>query len=535
MTFPVRGLAEFGIVTDLDAYDLPLGAWSRGVNVRFRNKKITRAPVFRNVATLGSADPRFVVGSSPTSGLDLVFVCYKNGRVVRFASGIETDYSITGYADASSEGQWTSTHLADVEYVNREDRVPWCLKPSDTHFNALGGWDSTWRAKLLRVCGGALVALNVTKGSTAYPTLVKTSSFALAGDVPSSWDHTDLATNATENILAEMRGQITDAQSLGSALCIYGTQDTVLMRPVGAGDLFAYDTLPFSKGAISNNCSVEITGKNYVFGPDDIWMHDGVSEQSICDEKTRDFIFQSLNLSKANRCHVTYNARLKELSFNYVSGDEYVKFSGEGCNRAAVFSLVNGTWTFDDLPLVFAGARVNLDQSLTYATATQTYEEIGSTYLDLEDGLKKALVYVGEANATAGLSTRLYAFDQYGEGSQVTASVDEAATKGSFLERMGMDLDDVGAELRGHKLCNSIFPQARLGADAAALIFEIGAADYFSQEPTWAPSQTYDGAENYKLDFGISGRWLAMRITFPDYKEMTLTGFDFDLDVLGET
>lgn len=533
MTFPVRGLAEFGVLTDPDAYDLPLGAWSMALNVRFRNKKVSRAPVFRSVATLGSADPRFVFGSSPTSGLDLVFIGYKDGTVKRFASGSETDYSITGYTPVSSEGQWTSTHLADVEYVNREDRVPWYLGAADLQFKELTNWDATWRCKLLRACGGALVALNVSKGSTSYPTMVKTSSFALAGSVPASWDHTLLETNATENILAEMRGQINDATPLGSALCIYGARDTVLMRPIGAGDIFAYDKLPFAKGAISNNCSQEINGKNYVFGPDDIWMHDGVSEQSICDEKTRDFIFRSINLAKANRCHVTYNARLKELAFNYVSGDEYVQFDGDGCNRAAIYSLVNGTWTFDDLPLVFAGSSVNLDQSLTYATATQTYDTIGSTYLDLEDGLKKALVYVGESNTEAGLSTRLYAFDPYGVGSFVIAEVDEAATCDALLVRDGIDLDEVGAELRGHKICNSIYPQARLGDDAALLTFEVGAAEYFDEDPTWASPQTY-GRGEYKLDFGITGRWLSMKITFPDYREMTLTGFDFDLDVLGE-
>jgi hypothetical protein len=535
MTFPVRELAKYGILTDPDPYDLPTQAWSLGVNVRFRNKNVSRAPVFRNVHNLSSVAPRFVVGSSPTSGLDRVLVCYKSGRVFRYASTIETDYSVTGYVDADSEGQWSSVHLADVLYVNREDRVPWYLGAADLSFQALTAWDATWRTKLLRVCGGALVALNVTKGAFSYPTMVKTSSIPTAGAVPVSWDQTDPATLATENILAEMQSQIIDAQTFGNALCIYGLQETWLMRPVGAGDIFDYEKLPFQKGAINANCSFEIDGKNFVFGPDDIWAHDGVSAISICDERTRGFIYDSINLSKANRCFVTYNAQLKELSFNYVSGDELVVFrDGEGCNRAAVYSLVNNTWSFDDMPLVFSGARVNLDSSLTYATVMSTYETIGGSYLSLEDSLKKALVYVGETEGAYSLTGSLYAFDLYGKGSLVSAQVDENATQGMYLERLGIDLDEVGADLRGQKLCNSIYPQARLGDGAAPLEFTVGAADYFNQAPTYAPVQTYDGDALYKLDFGISGRWLSMKINFPDFKEVTLTGFDFDLQQISD-
>lgn len=536
MLFPVREMAKYGILADPDPYDIPSSAWSSGVNVRFRNGSISRAPVWRNVFSITTASPRYVFGSNPALGSDLVFIGYLSGRVYKFTAGVESNYSPTGYVDEDSEATWSNTHLADVLYVNRENRVPWFLRTSDTEFQELSGWDSTWRAKLLRACGGSLIALNVTKGATAYPTMVKTSSFPTASTVPASWDHTLLSTNATENILAEMKGAIVDAQTLGSNLCIYGANETWIMQPVGAGDIFAYQKLPFSKGSINTNCSVEVDGKNYVFGVDDVWMHDGVSSASICDEKTRDYIFNAINLNKASRCFVTYNVALKEISFHYVSGDELVAFntSTKGCNRAAVYSLVNGTWAFDDEPFVYSGARVNLDTSITYATVTTTYANTGATYISLDDGLKRAQVFVGAESTDYGLSARLYAHDLYGKGSLVSSPVDEAATQGMFLERLGIDLDEVGAELRGEKILHSIYPQARLGEEAAPLEFEVGAADYFNQDPVWAEVQTYDGAELRKLDFGQTGRWLSIRVNFPDYKEVTLTGFDMDLDVISD-
>jgi hypothetical protein len=45
--------------------------------------------------------------------------------------------------------------------------------------------------------------------------------------------------------------------------------------------------------------------------------------------------------------------------------------------------------------------------------------------------------------------------------------------------------------------------------------------------------QLYDGVDNYKLDFNVAGRWLAYKVLFADYRELTITGFDFDLKVTG--
>src|SRR5207237_6180711 len=108
----LRNLAKFGVINDVDAYDLPPEAFSAGVNVRFRNGKITGGPVFRNVLTLGTADPRYAFSSNPTAGLDFLFVGYKNGTVSRISGTTETAFSITGYTPVVAEATWTSATLA---------------------------------------------------------------------------------------------------------------------------------------------------------------------------------------------------------------------------------------------------------------------------------------------------------------------------------------------------------------------------------------------------------------------------------------
>lgn len=533
---PLRDLGKYGVITDIDPYNLPSQAWSMGVNVRFRNNAVSRAPVFRNVSALGTSEPRFLVGASPSSGLDLVFIGYQNGTVTRFANGVESAYSISGYTPSLAEGTWSSTSLAGVVYINRPDRVPWSIGPSDTQLSTLANWDSTWRAQLLRTCGGSLVALNVTKGATNIPTMVKTSSFPLSGAVPASWDITVANTLATENILAEMRGSIVDAQNLGNALIIYGKQEAWLMQPDQSTQVFSYRKLPFNKGAINANCSVEIDGRHYVFGNDDIWAHDGYSEVSVCDKKTRDFIFNSINASKSARFFVVYNQRLNQLHFCYVSGDNYAKFLSlpDGCNRAAVLDLSTGVWSFDDLPMVYFADSVNLNVQKTYATTSEVYSTVGGAYLDQEDGFKRNLAFIGGSNSSYSLATSLYAFDPSGEGSTVVFGVDTNATGPVTLVKDGIDLDELGKDLRGYATLSSIYPQARLDPNAAApLTFSMGSNDYFNSAPIYDQSQTYDGAALYKLDYRTAGRFLALKMTYPDYRPFKLTGIDFDVDVTG--
>jgi hypothetical protein len=61
----VRALSQYGVVTDVDPYNLPLNAWSMAVNARFNGASVLRARVFRGVASVASLTANF-----PSSGFD---------------------------------------------------------------------------------------------------------------------------------------------------------------------------------------------------------------------------------------------------------------------------------------------------------------------------------------------------------------------------------------------------------------------------------------------------------------------------------
>jgi hypothetical protein len=540
----LRNLGAAGVITDQDPYALPVGTWSNGVNVRFRNNKITPAPVYRTVKSpLAETDPRYSFTAGIGESNNDLFLGYLSGNVYYYSNGTETLYSPSGYVASPAETNWTSYTIGNVVYVNRADRPPWYFLPTATRFADLSAagsdpdrWSPTWTAKIIAQCAGALVALNVTKGASTYPTMVKTSAPVSADSIPASWDVTNPATLATENILQSMDGPIMDACSLGQDLIIYGQREAWRMHADGSIFVYSYTKLSYAKGVLNTNCSIELDGKNYCFGIDDIWVHDGISEQSLCDNAVRDYIFGSMNVSQANRCWIQYNPRLNEIYFGYVSGDQLTTFKGvNGCNRQAVYNMTTQTWSFDDLPSIFNTDNGPVSNILTYATVASSYAAMGGSYQDQEDGGKRITIAIGDGSGSYGLTSALYAVDLAGPGSVAPYPVNSAATAFPYLERVGIDLDELDASLRDYKLVSSVYPQARVDTTGGKMLqVSIGASDNPNDlSPTWAPYQPYDGVNNTKLDFNVAGKWVAMRVLWPDWRTFTMTGIDLDIKTQG--
>ena len=540
---PYREVASVGVITDIEPFALPLGAWSWGANVRFRNRSITRAPVFRTAKTsLLNTGPRFLTSNIPSSGFDTLFIGYLNGRVTTLSNGIETDASIVGYVNANSEGVYTACHLADVLYINRPDRSPWSFAPGASQFTTLANWapvSSPWTANILRSCNGALVALGVTQNGVSKPTTVITSEFVQNdGSVPTTWDYTLGTNNAVRLSLDKMEGPITDAQDLGDQLIIYGLNETWRMFLTGDGNIWGAKPLFSDVGAINANCAVEVDRKHFVFGLNDIWMHDGNSKMSISDQKVREFIFGGLSVTNASRCRVVHNKNLKEIYFQFMSQDAFTTAGGfpmvDGCNRQATYHVPTGTWSFDDLPYIFGATMGNVSTSVTWNADTRTWDTSGGTWASLDDSIRKVMVMIGDANATAGLTEKVYAYDLEGPGSVTALAQDTFATKPWTLQRDGIDLKELKKDLRGYAVISSIFPQMVLEAGSPPINFTFGTSDYYGVASQVVGTQTYDGLTLYKLDFNAGGRYFMLSITSSDYHWMNFTGIDLDVDIVAE-
>ena len=536
-TLPIRDLGGVGIATDPNPYNLPINGFTLGKNVRFDEGKVKRAPVFRNIKDSLGFNPRGafgIVGNS--TNFDTVIMVSDDYAIKEYANGTVTDVSgsITAGADPRP---FTFSNLADVVYINRPDIVPSCRLPGGIYFTPLANWDSTWRCEALRPFGDFLLALNVTEGTTNYPNRVRFSDIVLANQIPSTWDAALTTASAGFNDLVSMTSPIVDGQPLGTNFVLYSNSEAIMMDFVGGQFLFNFRKLFSDDGIINQNCVVEAEGKHFCFGTNDIYVHDGNTKQSICDEITRQFIFSGLNNKNADRCFVHHNKLLGEIYFCYQSGDSLVDFVDTArCNRAATYNYKNNTWSFLDLPNVSAGATANINSVATYATSTQSYATAGGSYYQQEDSFDQHTLMVGEADTGNGLtSSKLYGVDLADTGN-IAFDVDTEATKPLFLERVGLDLDEIREPIDGYKVITRLLPQIQtINTDSTTINFSFGASDIPNQLPAYTHNAVFDVATQYKIDSRAAGRYLSYKITLDanDYKDISFSGFDIDVSVTG--
>ena len=532
---PIRDLGSAGTVTDVSPYNLPLNAFSRSVNIRFDEGKARRSPIFRTMLPNLAFTPRFCFGIVPSTGFDTVVVASDDYQLHEYVSGSMNDRSgsISSNVDPRS---FTSTQLANVAYVNRPDKVPSFRGPGGTNFAALNNWPSNYRCESLRSFGDVLIALNTTEGATSYPTRVRFSDITLSNTVPTTWDESDTTASAGFNDLVQMDTPIVDGGTLGSNFIIYSSTQVWLMEFTGGTFLYNFRKLYTDCGMINQNCYTEVDGKHFVFGPRDIYVHDATSKQSICDERVKQFIYQGLNASKADRCFVHHSSELNLIYFCYVSGDELVGFPNtDRCNRAAVYNYKNNTWSFADLPDVAAASLANVNTVETYGTASGlTYNTVGGSYYDQEDSFARHSVFVGPSSSANGItSNKIYVMDLSDDG-QVSFSYDTEANKPAILERVGIDLDEAQNELRGYKNISRIYPQAMTkNTDNTTLSFQFGAADVPNGTPNYDNAVTFDLNLDYKIDTRAAGRYLSYKITVADQKDFEFSGFDLEVTATG--
>ena len=532
---PIRDLGSAGTVTDVSPYNLPLNAFSRSVNIRFDEGKARRSPIFRTMLPNLTFTPRFCFGIVPSTGFDTVVVASDDYQLHEYVTGSMNDRSGTISSNVDPR-PFTSTQLANVAYVNRPDKVPSFRGPGGTNFAALNNWPSNYRCVSLRSFGDVLIALNTTEGATSYPTRVRFSDITLSNTVPSTWDESDTTASAGFNDLVQMDTPIVDGGTLGSNFIIYSSTQVWLMEFTGGTFLYNFRKLYTDCGMINQNCYTEVDGKHFVFGPRDIYVHDATSKQSICDERVKQFIYQGLNASKADRCFVHHSSELNLIYFCYVSGDELVGFPNtDRCNRAAVYNYKNNTWSFADLPDVAAASLANVNTVETYGTASGlTYNTVGGSYYDQEDSFARHSVFVGPSSSANGItSNKLYVMDLSDDG-QVSFSYDTEANKPAILERVGIDLDEAQNELRGYKNISRIYPQAMTkNTDDTTLSFQFGAADVPNGTPNYDNAVTFDLNLDYKIDTRAAGRYLSYKITVSDQKDFEFSGFDLEVTATG--
>ena len=349
----INNLGQLGIIKDVPPHELPPEAWSDGKNVRFCEGNICKMPGEERIYNYPSIAPHWLLPWITTAGhrwiyagvsqVQYVVASGNSTNITRFTTVVgDNDYS------AGSRPVWTGGVLHGLPILNNDAGVdyPQSWNVANNRLEDLPNWPANFYAKVIRVYGDFLIALNITSPSGSFPYTVKWSHPADPGAVPITWDESDPTKLAGENTLSRTTGFVVDCLPLREVNIIYKTDSIWSMRLTQSQLVFAFNEISTSLGAIAVDCVREFFGQHFVVGANDIVLFDGNQLTSVINKRMRSLFYNDLSSTYWDKTYVTVNYPEREIWICYVSGTSVNNYP----DKALIWSWERNSWTIKELP-----------------------------------------------------------------------------------------------------------------------------------------------------------------------------------------
>lgn len=510
----VPAAGAIGVNKDLSAAEMPPNAWTDASNIRFLDGYAHQAGGYGAVYSTPSGAPQHVFPCNVAGERYWIYTTASGIYGATISGGAATHTDLTHATPRTGVvNQWTSTLLSGIPILNSGDatHVPmsWDLNTANNFVN-LANWPANTYCKSLRAYKNSLIALNITKTTTRYPYMVKWSTPADPGSVPSSWDETDATKDAGETDLAEGFDQIIDGLQLRDSFMIYKEQSVWRMDYIGGPFVYRFSKVGGISGTMNRNCIVELDGQHLVLTSSDVVVHDGQKATTVLDKMTRRFLFQDIDTTYIHLCFVFKNPFLNEVFVCYPSVDSTV------CNKALVWNYKDNTCSFRSLPSVNHANYGPVDTSLsgTWAGDPDVWEADTSIWGGPE------LVPFTTRVLMATSDSKLLMLDN-------SASF-EGAIPSAYLERRGLSMDAPDRI----KLVRGIRPRI-LGNTGQTVNIQIGSSDDPYANPTYSTTMSHTIGSTVANDCFVTGRYIAVRFSTGTAYSWRLDSYDLDVTESG--
>lgn len=510
----VKNCGALGVIKDLSAHEMPIEAWTDALNVRFLDGYAYQFLGHGSVYNTPPVVPQFVMQVNVAGVRYWLFASAAKQYVVTNSGGSAVYTDITHItARAGVVNQWSGFVFGGIPILNTGDTatIPmyWDQNLANK-FVDLTNWPANTYCKVLRQYKNFLIALNVTKAGVNYPFMVKWSSPAVPGSLPSTWNPADATNDAGEFDLAEGQDPIIDGLGLKESLIVYKERSTYRIDYAGGQFVLIPKKVFGMSGILNRNCAVDLDAFHFVVTGSDIIIHDGFNATSILDKKARRFFFQNIDVTNRGLVFCFRNTFLNEVFVAYPSIGSSV------CDRALVYNYVDKTVSFRSLPNVNHAADGPVDNTLG-GTWSQDNDPWDSD-LTAWDGPDFTPDTVRVLMASA--SQKLYMLD-------ASASFD-GATPGAYLERRGLSFD---APER-LKLIAGIRMRIT-GNIGATVIVKIGASDDPYTDPVYMATMTHIIGTTVNCDCLVTGRYIAIRVESGTAYQWRLDSYSLDVSDAG--
>jgi hypothetical protein len=519
----VSPAGKFGLVTDLEVSELPMEAWDDCRNVRFQWKGAKLSPEAQGIYGTASVAPLWAIPVRADSGhLLWLYVgvakayCIDAGvhtNVTRQVLGVDEDYT------ATIRTRWVGGILGTIPVLTEGVSPPqaWISPASGTLLVDLPNWPADTTCNHIGVYKNFLVALDVTKSGTRYPTLVKWSHEADPGAVPISWDETDPTRDAGEQPLSESPGYCVAQLPMRDLNVIYKQDSVWGMQYIGGTYIFRFFKMFGDFGCPAKHQVTALPdGTHIVFTGQDLMRHNGQEARSIVTGFVRS-VLDEIPEDSFQSAFLFSTGLATEVWLCWASSS-----SVDGTDQALVWNWETKVFSRRTVPNLYHA----LDGVLDFATGPDNWDSDSVTWdgnLDIWQKAADAPLLLRPVGLHA---TELLWLDSRETGITTPAYIQRSAI--GFPLKTGNPPD-----VSSTKFLRRVWPRIT-GTAGDTLQVEIGSVMELNEPLVWKETRTWIIGTTKKVDVTITGITFAIRISSTSGNVWTLSGIDWDYDFLGE-
>lgn len=500
------------LVTDQPGFQLSKDAITTADNIRYDDGQVGTMSGYSQFFQ-GTQAPYHILPATDGTSLFWLYMSLTDGFIYNGTISTEITRAVGGDYTGTATDRWNSCVINGVPVFNNGVDDPQMFTPiaTTTDLAILTGWDTNWKAKVIRTYKNFLVALDITKSSVDYRHRVKWSDVADTGTVPADWDETSTTNLAGETDLADTDGIMIDALQLRDEFIIYKEDAVYGMQFIGGTSVFRFRRIQNLAGIMAQQCAVEFQGGHFVVGGPaarDIYVHDGQTHKSIVESRVKDAFYADLDQDNYAATFVVPDFVNNEIRICYPSSGSTLP------DKALVWNYSSDDWSFVDLPSNTTHGTTGVVDVSAYTWATlpyATWEEWTGTWNE------RQFSPITETLVMASTDTWIYKFN---DGNQFDG-VNPTCT----IERVGLDL---GNSSDVH-LVNRIFPYA----EGQPFNVYVGAQMSPNDAVVWEGPYSFDPGTDYKVDCRSSGRLHAVRFQSNANVQWAVTGYGIESEYSG--
>jgi hypothetical protein len=524
----LRNLGSVGLNTDMAPESLNPLAFTLVKNMSFYDQAPQKAKGYTSNAF--TALPITPYSLMPAQGpTDYTWVILGLAKAYAFYNGALND--ITRVASDYSSSvfiPWTGAWVNGVTFINNGQDVPQFVSTIDgsAKFADLTNWNALNRCRCLRAFKNFVIAMDVTKDGTRYPTLFKWSHPADPGGVPPSWDETDAQFLAGEFPLSSTPGRLIDGVALKNSFIVYKSDGIIAVRETGDNDIFRFDSISSKFGVPAVNCVTEFQPGTHAFitQTGDLMINNGQGVRSIASNKVRKLIRGTVDSSSLDRSFCFTDVRNTEVVFCFATqGADWPNFGITWNWEEKTF----GQRSFAPISAVGAG-KFNIVVAGGEAWDVDGAEWDGDT--GSWDGVTENVI----SNRIIGVSPSDVDSYLLGEGYTADGAITESFVQRKTLPVVGQDIaGNLTLDPRVVKLVTKVWPIIEVDTDEAFIV-RIGMQDSASGSITWQTMNDFRPKRDEYLEPFCEGRYVSYHVQNTGTSNWKLVGFDMEIVLNGE-